>query len=229
MLTVVSFLQDDPDEEEYKDEDEDYDELMEDDETAAGPSTRAVHENGRRRSTRTSTVNNGKSSRVVDDLGEWRGERRSARLGAPVDTQIDVPPPKRARTVDSTSSADGTVPPPAAPKNGIKVKVNGAAAVKPTETVVETVAGKKKSRFWVYAVEPIAAPQNAASGPSNTDVDMADASEGKAFNGYRDKTAASSVTDDADRASSAEIETNGNAYEKSLEGSLSPTSSMDES
>lgn len=39
--------------------------------------------------------------------------------------------------------------------NGIKVKKNGAAAVKPTEVALEQVAGRKRSKFWYYAVEPI--------------------------------------------------------------------------
>ncbi|KAI0706118.1 hypothetical protein BC835DRAFT_1312389 [Cytidiella melzeri] len=215
------------DEEEYRDEgDDDYDQAMDEDELVAGTSSRANADNGRRRSTRTSALNNGNRLGAVDEWGEWRGERRSARLGAPVDTQLDGPPPKRSRTVESTtSSVDEIIPAPAPPKN-IKLKANGAAAVKPTETVVETVAGKKKSKFWVYAVEPVEAPQAVENQPSNMDVDMVDA---KPFNGYRDKTAASSVTDDAWRASSAEMETNGDAYEKSLNGSLSPTLSMDES
>lgn len=176
-------------------------------------------------------MNNGHRSGPADEWGEWRGERRSARLGAPVDTQLDAPPPKRSRTVESaTSSAEGIVSAPAPTKN-IKLKVNGAAAVKPTETVVESVAGKKKSKFWVYAVEPIAAPQVTPDHTSHADIDMEDASTTSPFNGYRDKTAASSVTDDADRASLAleEVDVHEDGYQKSLEGSLSPTSSMDES
>ena len=40
-------------------------------------------------------------------------------------------------------------------ENGIKVKRSGAAALKPTEVAVEQIAGRKKSKFWVYAIEPI--------------------------------------------------------------------------
>lgn len=35
------------------------------------------------------------------------------------------------------------------------MKRTGAAGLKPGEVAVEQVAGKKKSKFWVYAVEPI--------------------------------------------------------------------------
>ncbi|KAI0803329.1 hypothetical protein BC629DRAFT_119943 [Irpex lacteus] len=212
----------DHEEDEYRDEgDEDYDDPM--DEDQAGPSTRSVH-NGRRRSTRTAALNNGSRSNAADEWGEWRGERRSTRLGAPAETQLDGPPPKRSRTAESNASSSESAP---THQNNIKLKANGAAAVKPTETVVEAVAGKKKSRFWVYAVEPIAAPATSADEPSNADVDMVDSAGAKRLNGYRDKTAASSVTSDADRTS-VEPETDG-AYAKSMEGSLSPASSMDES
>lgn len=197
--------------------------------TEGGPSTRAAATTSRRRSTRSSTLNNGNGSRATDDWAEWRGERRSARLGAPVDQLLDGPPPKRARTSESAaSSADTPVVPPPAPKP-IKLKSNGAAALKPTETVVEAVAGKKKSKFWVYAVEPIAAPQNVAPAAQTADVDMEDNAGSSSYNGYRGQRGTSSVTDDGDRASSAEARTNGDIYQKSLEGSLSPTSSMDES
>jgi hypothetical protein len=201
---------------------------MDKDEDDAGPSRRIPTENGRRRSTRTSALTQPSRSGVVDDWSYWRGERRSTRLGASTDTQLEGPPTKRSRTVESaTSSTDGAVPPPVA-KNGIKFKANGAAAVKPTETVVETVAGKKKSKFWVYAVEPIAPQQGETHAPSSADVDMPDVTSSAQFNGYRDKTAASSVTDDADHASLVDTEGNGDIYEKSAAGSLS-SSSMDDS
>ncbi|KAI0095098.1 hypothetical protein BDY19DRAFT_916277 [Irpex rosettiformis] len=211
-------------EDEYRDEgDDDYDEVMDEDE--AGPSTRASH-NARRRSARATVLNNnGNRSGPVDDWGDWRGERRSARLGAPAETQLDGPPPKRARTAESNaSSLEGA----SAPQKSIKLKSNGAAAIKPTETLVESVAGKKKSRFWVYAVEPVAVPEATEDEPSSMNVDIIESTESKRFNGYRDKTAASSVTDDGGRAS-VEAETDGDAYAKSMEGSLSPASSMDES
>ena len=94
------------------------------------------------------------------------------RLGAPTDTQLDgPPPPKRARTDDSAVSGNsGDAPVQSGKANGsLKVKVNGAAAMKPTEMAVETVAGKKKSKFWYYAVEPIPGPPapNGAAPTSN--------------------------------------------------------------
>lgn len=203
---------------------------MDDDFANDGPSTRANAHGARRRSTRSSTLNSGNGSRATDDWAEWRGERRSARLGAPMDQVLDGPPPKRARTTDSAgSSGDAPPPVPAPSAKPIKVKTNGAAALKPTETVVEAVAGKKKSKFWVYAVEPIASAQHVVPEVQTADVDMEDNVGTSSFNGYRGQRGTSSVTDDGDRASSAEVRTNGDTYQKSLEGSLSPTSSMDES
>ena len=93
---------------------------------------------GRRRSSR-----NGGTKRSDVDPYEWRGERRSSRLGAlPPDTE-SAPPPKRART--------GSSPPP-----DHLTKRETAATVKPNEFVTEAIAGKKKSKFWFYAVEPAA-------------------------------------------------------------------------
>lgn len=46
-------------------------------------------------------------------------------------------------------------------------KKNGAAAVKDGEIVVEQVAGKKKSKFWYYAVEPVPGSTAPSSAPSN--------------------------------------------------------------
>ncbi|THH33443.1 hypothetical protein EUX98_g758 [Antrodiella citrinella] len=178
--------------------------------------------NGRRRSTRsTRTGGNGLSA-----ADEWRGERRSTRLGAPVDTIPNEPPPKRARTVESTSSGDAQ--PSAASSsagNSLKIKVGGAAAIKPTETAVEAIAGKKKSKFWFYAVEPVAgqsaAPTSVAPSTSTAlgrDVHMAD----DLRNGF--------TTDDGDAElpPPSESNTNGDLAEKSVERSLSP-SNMDES
>jgi hypothetical protein len=44
-----------------------------------------------------------------------------------------------------------------------KTKGNGAAAVKPTEIAVEQLGGKKKSKFWFYAVEPAPTPSGVSS------------------------------------------------------------------
>lgn len=110
---------------------------------------------GTRRSTRTSVVNTNGKREGSSDSGLWRGERRSTRLGG-VDTSHDAEPPrKRARTEESVESIHSN---DTADKtkivNGIRVKASGAAALKPTEIALEQIAGKKRSKFWVYAVEP---------------------------------------------------------------------------
>jgi hypothetical protein len=50
----------------------------------------------------------------------------------------------------------------------LKINLPGAAAVKPTEVAMEQVAGKKKSRFWFYAVEPMASSNGPAIGTSSS-------------------------------------------------------------
>lgn len=112
-----------------------------------------------RRSTRTSTMNANGKRESSSDSWLWRSERRSSRLagGEPL---LDVEPPhKRARTEESTTSthSNDVVPPgnQGGSSNGVRVKTVGAAALKPTEIALEQIAGKKRSKFWVYAVEPI--------------------------------------------------------------------------
>ncbi|KAK7058377.1 hypothetical protein VNI00_002011 [Paramarasmius palmivorus] len=138
---------------------------------------------GQRRSTRTAVLNaNGKRDAAPDDQsGQWRGERRSARLGAPPEMLLDYEPTstvKRARTEDSTISANSSVPPPSsvrdespAPNTNTKVRLKdtSAAALKPTEVALEQFGGKKKSKYWVYAVEPI--PGAAPAPTEDMDVD----------------------------------------------------------
>jgi hypothetical protein len=51
-------------------------------------------------------------------------------------------------------------------ENALQVKHPGAAAIKPSEVAMEQIGGRKKSRFWYYAVEPISALPSAASVPS---------------------------------------------------------------
>jgi hypothetical protein len=87
---------------------------------------------------------------------EWKGERRSTRLGAPPETQLDGPPSKRARTVDSATSEEPSTTSTAV---SAKDKVTGAAALKSTETAVEQIPGKKRNKFWFYAVEPVDGPE----------------------------------------------------------------------
>jgi hypothetical protein len=189
-------LTDNPQEDfdEYKgkdDEDDNYQDLMDDEQfgysRTRSSNRRAVGppDGGMRRSSRTaattSTKSNGKRG-AGDDWAHWRGERRSTRLGAP-DTTQDVavpppplpppPPPKRARTDDSSVSAysetQGSTT-KQAPHNK-----KSAAALKPTEYALEQVAGKKKSKYWFYAVEPVAGPSEVLSRTSHT--------EGSATNG----------------------------------------------
>lgn len=113
-----------------------------------------------RRSGRAAAIkqSSNKDASAADSWKNWRGERRSTRLGAPPETQLgEDRAMKRARTEDSIasgSSADGSLPSNNGVTNGVKVKKSGAAALKPTEVAVEQIAGKKKSKFWVYAVEP---------------------------------------------------------------------------
>lgn len=61
------------------------------------------------------------------------------------------------------------------------MKTSGAAAVKPTEVVVEQVAGKKKSKFWYYAVEPT---NGALVEPSNASVNHSDEPQMERLNGH---------------------------------------------
>lgn len=130
---------------------------------------------GRRRSTRSATVSSTakRSTAETDPWTRWRGERRSARLGAPPEAQLDEPPSKRARTEDTLSVKSGVSdmvvdPPLDSPvEKPLQVKHSGAAAVKPTEVATEQIGGRKKSRFWYYAVEPIPTPPAAASTHGN--------------------------------------------------------------
>jgi hypothetical protein len=55
----------------------------------------------------------------------------------------------------------------------VKVKATGAAALKPNEVAMEQIAGKKRSRFWVYAVEPSAAASEANAKSGEMEVDSA--------------------------------------------------------
>lgn len=161
---------------------------------------------------------NGTNNKPSDEWSEWRGERRSARLGAPTDTELDAPAPKRARTEDSvTSSLDGSG---SAIGGSIKVKLNGAAAIKPTETVVESVAGKKKSKFWVYAVEPVAP---ARKDSMEMDYPMSDSTG--LGNGHQNGMGSSSTDD----ASSTGMRNGGQSHATSVQDSPSPSPSMDES
>lgn len=69
----------------------------------------------------------------------------------------DASPASTVQT-QSATNANGTET-----KKG-KLKATGAAALKPTEMIVEQVAGKKKSKFWIYAVEPVRESENEYDG-----------------------------------------------------------------
>lgn len=114
-------------------------------------------------------ANGKREGSLESNLGSWRGERRSARLGFQDPFEVERPP-KRARTEESTTSVgsadasstasvhlNGTSNGKTAGK--VKLKATGAAALKPNEIAMEQIAGKKKSKFWVYAVEPAGGPE----------------------------------------------------------------------
>lgn len=138
---------------EYKQEEEGDDDLDAGYGRSRG-SRRGAATEGTRRSTRTTSTSKANGKRAApDDWTQWRGERRSTRLGAP-DTTQDVtaaPEPKRAKTDESSVSAysDGHSSKGTGPSKG------SASALKPTEFATEQANGRKKSKFWYYAVEPV--------------------------------------------------------------------------
>lgn len=145
----LTSLQDDGDEYRQEEDDDDLD-------AGYGRSRglrRGAATEGTRRSTRTTSTSKANGKRAApDDWAQWRGERRSTRLGAPDTTQdvAIVPEPKRAKTDESSVSAysDGHS------SKGTGPSKDSASALKPTEFVTEQVNGRKKSKFWYYAVEP---------------------------------------------------------------------------
>ena len=161
VTTVLNLVfQEDGDE--YKQEDDD-DELDNGYGRSRG-SRRGAATEGTRRSTRTTSTSKANGKRTApDEWTQWRGERRSTRLGAP-DVAQDVtaaPEPKRAKTDESSVSAysDGHS------SKGTGPSKDSASALKPTEFVTEQVNGRKKSKFWYYAIEPVpAANGNSTSG-----------------------------------------------------------------
>jgi len=168
-----------------------------------------------RRSTRTSTMNANGKREDSSDSWLWRSERRSSRLagGEPL---LDVEPPrKRARTEESTTSTHSNdwVPGNHGVSNGVRLKTVGAAALKPTEIALEQIAGKKRSKFWVYAVEPIS-----GAPPSEPSVINEEALSD--VNGH--------ITNNGDKSSrspEANCPPNQLDCDRSLEGSISPMNS----
>lgn len=224
--------EEDADEYTYQ-EAETYDDEFDDDflnfrDDSEGPSNRrASTSNGRRRSTRTAVINaNGKREAAQEEpWAQWRGERRSTRLGAPAETQLDLEPHnKRARTEDSTmstGSVDAASTASIGPvKNGLKLKTSGAAALKPTEIALEQIAGKKRSKFWVYAVEPIAGTESEPPPPDpvNGASSAGDSHMSEETNGHDSDM-------DLDSPPPPEKANGRDEFERSLDGSLSPLNS----
>jgi hypothetical protein len=198
-------------------EDGDYDDRSEDDEfskfraderNGSGSRRGGSESLGWRRSARAAAMNaNIKRAPSADPWVEWRGERRSARLGAPPEVALEgMPPPKRARTEESTVSTHSTDEPGPGPStgtsmepqrvgSGFKIRINGAAAVKPTETVVEQIAGKKKSKFWVYAVEPLAGATPSAVGMNGPRAVAAEPNGNGSFKDQRQQSESSEIID----------------------------------
>lgn len=166
------FLEQDEGGDDYKfQEDEDRDEEYEQDSQNGGNGSKRGR-NGLSRGTRRSTRNANGKREGSSDSAMWRGERRSSRLAGPEIPVDDEPARKRARTEESQSSSQSNDL-SAGLMDGTNVKKTGAAALKPTEVVMDQVAGKKKSKFWVYAVEPASEPElNQAPSPESTDGDV---------------------------------------------------------
>lgn len=224
----LTALQEEHDHDEYtyqEQEDEEYEDHAEFDDLSGFRSGDSSTSNrygsmGRRRSSRAAATNGHQSNNGNGSLSEWRGERRSRRLGASSETQLDEPPPKRARTEDSVVSSNSADAPPTA-QNG-RNRSHGAAAMKPTETAVEVVPGKKKSKFWYYAVEPIAGAQAPSILPPVAKASLSDAGEDVPMNGLH-------IDDRSESAPSCQSQDDVDIYRRSIEGSLSPASVMDES
>ena len=155
----------------FQDDDEQDDEYEQDSMADSHGARRGRHSAGK--GTRRSARNANSKRAGSSDSALWRGERRSSRL-AGTDVPLDEESPQnRARTEDSQTSAQSTDPPvpqSVGVSNGVRVKTSGAAALKPTEVAMEQIAGRKKSKFWVYAVEPTS---EAEKRPSSSESDMA--------------------------------------------------------
>jgi hypothetical protein len=171
---------------------------------------RASSDVGRRRSTRTAAISSASATKrpaaEADPWTRWRGERRSTRLGAPPEAQLDEPPSKRARTEDTLSVKSGVSdmaidsPVDSPDERDLQVKHSSAAAIKPTEVAMEQIAGRKKSRFWYYAVEPIPELPTAAPTHGNGNI----------------------------RGAGSDFTSSESTAVPRLEGSLSPAPSMDD-
>ncbi|TFK77353.1 hypothetical protein BDN72DRAFT_784428 [Pluteus cervinus] len=161
-------------------DDDDYKEEPEEEEFG-GRSRRVASTTQQRRSTRAVVVNKRESS--VESWSHWRGERRSSRLGASPDMQLDEPPPKRVRTeVARAHSTEALQPINGNSLSNGKNARSSAAALKATEYAVEKLPGKKKSKFWIYAVEPIQGTINSGL-PVDGDLSVNDSTSSTTLNG----------------------------------------------
>jgi hypothetical protein len=118
-----------------------------------------------RRSGRTTNLR--KRPSEAESPQEWRGERRSSRVAtrggdsSHYDDNDDGDPearPRKRSRMSSTGTApeDETLVTTQNGSNGVgssSKPAGGASRLKPNERLVEAVTGKKKSKFWYYAVE----------------------------------------------------------------------------
>ncbi|KAG6817981.1 hypothetical protein H0H87_012449 [Tephrocybe sp. NHM501043] len=226
-------IAEDADEYAYQEEDAQDEEFDEDDflnfrDAPNGSHKRraAVPMGERRRSTRTTATrlnDNGKRESSADSWSHWRGERRSSRL-AP-DANVDsnpTPPAKRARTEESTMSTNSaeaaSTSTGGAPHNGLRLKKSGAAALKSSEIAVEQIPGKKKSKFWVYAVEPI--PDTTQPEPVVDEMSDGVTTAGTNGHGNHNDNGSHQNASPSQPENGAKI-----GLDRSLEGSLSPLNS----
>jgi hypothetical protein len=122
----------------------------------------------------------------------------------------------------STGSVDAASTASHSAKNGLKLKTSGAAALKPTEIALEQIAGKRRSKFWVYAVEPIPGAQTEPAADSDP-----------AHNGGASSAGDSHMSESNGQNSDMEIDSpppgpgngNGREFDRGLDGSLSPLNS----
>ncbi|KAG8958931.1 hypothetical protein FRC00_002134 [Tulasnella sp. 408] len=111
----------------------------------------------------------------AEDEPTSRGERRSSRRQtiassrAENDEESDARPAKRSRMSSvGSSNAETSASGPAQASAAIAaISLNGAASTTSAQTtkgkkVLETVAGKKKSKFWYYVVESPDGPEDEA-------------------------------------------------------------------
>lgn len=119
-----------------------------------------------------------------------------------------------ASAVDLAGDAASSASP--GPDQSLRLKSSSAAALKPTEIALEQIKGKKRSKYWVYAVEPIpgAAPPPPDPGLSNGA--PSNGMNGHATNGDKHSTPPPAPPPPQDSSSHMDSD-------MSMEGSLSPS------